>query len=201
MFAGGSKAAVTAAEEAEDDMAQGASDARNLGVGPLDVLIGVSASGTTRYVIGALQAARQAGAYTITMINNRRGAFEALPHCVVVLDTGAEVITGSTRLKAGTAQKITLSIFSTAVMVGLGKAFGNLMVDVKPNNHKLRERSVWLIMAATGADEHTARTTLELAQGQLKAAIVMLRLQVSASAARQRLTAMNGQLRDALAHA
>ncbi len=152
--AGGRAALVDAVEGVEDDVAAGAADLS--GVGPDDVVVGLTASGRTPYVRGALTAARERGALTALVTSNPRAELAALADLVVAPDTGAEVVTGSTRLKAGTAQKLVLNGFSTAVMVRLGHTFENLMVDVVATNAKLRGRVVRILCEAAGVDEPEA---------------------------------------------
>ncbi|MDV6375600.1 N-acetylmuramic acid 6-phosphate etherase [Deinococcus arenicola] len=198
LIAGGEQAIREAVEGAEDDREAGAADVHGAGVGPDDVLLGIAASGTTPYVLGALDAARAAGALTVGLSNNPGTPLLLAADCPVLLDTGPEVISGSTRLKAGTAQKIALNTFSSAVMVRLGKVYGNLMVDVKATNAKLEGRAVRLVRHATGADEIAAREALSGSGGSVKVAIVMLLLNVSATEANARLDAQNGHARAAL---
>lgn len=198
LIAGGDRAIREAVEGAEDDRAAGAADVTAAAVGPDDVLIAVAASGTTPYVLGALDAARQAGALTVGLSNNPGTPLLRAAECPVLLDTGEEVISGSTRLKAGTAQKIALNTFSSAVMVRLGKVYGNLMVDVRATNAKLEGRAVRLVRHATGTDEAVAREALSKSDGSVKVAIVTLRLGVSAEEAATRLEAHHGHARAAL---
>lgn len=198
LIAGGDRAIREAVEGAEDDRAAGAADVTAAAVGPDDVLIAVAASGTTPYVLGALDAARQAGALTVGLSNNPETPLLRAAECPVLLDTGEEVISGSTRLKAGTAQKIALNTFSSAVMVRLGKVYGNLMVDVRATNAKLEGRAVRLVRHATGTDEAVAREALSESDGSVKVAIVTLLLGVSAEEAATRLEAHHGHARATL---
>jgi len=161
ILAGGSEAMFKAVEGAEDDREQGARDLLALAPGRNDVVLALAASGTTPYVLGALEAARQAGALTIGIANNPGSPVTQEAEIGITLDTGHEIISGSTRLKAGTSQKIVLNTISSAIMVRLNKVYGNLMVDLKPTNAKLFARTVRLTMHATGADEAAARTALE----------------------------------------
>ena len=201
LLAGGEEALYVAVEGAEDDRAQGAVDLRAAGVGPNDVVLLLAASGGTPYVLGALEAARAAGALTIGIANNPGAAVASGAEVGVTLDTGPEIISGSTRLKAGTAQKIALNTISSAIMVRLHKVYGNLMVDVKPTNAKLRRRAVALTVRATGKDEEAARRTLEACDHQVKVAIVALAKNVAIAEARARLEAARGSVRPALASA
>ncbi len=199
LLAGGPAAVYRAAEGAEDDREQGAADVRQAGVGPNDVVILVAASGTTPYVLGALHAARAAGALTIGLANNEEAPVALNAAVGIVLDTGHELVSGSTRLKAGTAQKIALNTFSSSVMVRLNKVYGNLMVDLKPTNAKLVSRAIRLTVLATGADEPRARATLEDSGYQVKVAIVAIARGIGVAEARARLAEVHGSVRAALA--
>lgn len=185
-LAGGDGAMLRAVEGAEDDEAAGADTVA--GVGPHDLVIGIAASGRTPYVGGALAAARAAGAATGLVSNNPHAALAGAVDVAVLLDTGPEVVTGSTRMKAGTATKLALNAFSTAVMVRYGKTFGNLMVDVAPTNDKLRARCVRMLVQATGATPEDAATALVDA-GDVRTALVMLAGSAGAAAARAALAA------------
>lgn len=198
LIAGGERAIREAVEGAEDDREAGHAALEATGAGPDDVLIAVAASGTTPWVLGAMQAAREAGTLVIGLANNAGTPILTRADCAVLLDTGPEIISGSTRLKAGTSQKIALNTLSSALMVRLGKVYGNLMVDLKVTNAKLEARAVRLVQHATGCDETRARTALGEAGGQVKTAIVALRLGVGADEARARLDAAGGQARAAL---
>lgn len=198
LIAGGERAIRQAVEGAEDSFDLGVTDVRGANVGPDDILIGVAASGTTPYVLGTLQAAREAGALTIALANNPGAPLLAAAQCAILLDTGPEIISGSTRLKAGTAQKITLNTLSSALMVRLGKVYGNLMVDVKATNTKLEGRAVRLVQHATGTNEDTARQALNEADGSVKTAIVMLELSLRADEADRLLEKHAGHARAAL---
>ncbi len=198
LMAGGPSAMYLAVEGAEDDREQGGRDLLALAPQPHDVVIGLAASGTTPYVLGALQAAREAGALTIGIANNAHTPVLAAAECPVLLDTGAEVVSGSTRLKAGTAQKIALNTLSTALMVRLHKVYGNLMVDLRATNAKLRARALRLTRLASGADEAAARAALQACEGHVKTAIVMLRAGLDAQQARERLEAAQGSVEQAL---
>jgi N-acetylmuramic acid 6-phosphate etherase len=170
----------------------------SLALTALDVVLLIAASGTTPYTVAAAQAARAAGALTVGMLNNPGAPLAAACEVAVVLDTGPEVISGSTRLKAGTAQKIALNTFSSAVMVRLHKVYGNLMVDLRATNAKLALRAVRLTVAATGADEPAAREALTACGYSVKVAIVMLRAGLPAGAAAQRLETSGGSVHAAL---
>ncbi|MBK9361283.1 MAG: N-acetylmuramic acid 6-phosphate etherase [Rubrivivax sp.] len=199
LIAGGRGALVEAVEGAEDDSEQGAIDIRLHEVGGNDVVLLIAASGTTPYVLGALQAARAAGALTIGIANNPGSPLARDAEIGIVLDTGPEAISGSTRLKAGTAQKIALNTFSSALMVRLHKVYGNLMVDLRATNAKLRRRALALTMHASGADELAAERALRDSGFRVKVAIVALRAGVSVHEAGARLEACRGSVREALA--
>jgi N-acetylmuramic acid 6-phosphate etherase len=194
--AGGNDALLYAVEGAEDDAAAGAAAIE--GVGPDDVLIGLSASGGARFVIAAIERARALGAYTVAIVNSGRSAMASAAQASIVLETGAEPLTGSTRLKAGTAQKIALNAISTAAMVRLGKVHGHLMVDVVATNHKLRGRALRLVRTLTGASEEEARALLDAAAGRVKVAAVMHRHAVDAERASELLAGVRGSLRPLL---
>ncbi|MES2297193.1 MAG: N-acetylmuramic acid 6-phosphate etherase [Pseudomonadota bacterium] len=199
LLAGGAEAMFLAVEGAEDDAARGAFELAALAPTPNDVVLLIAASGGTPYVLGALRAARAAGALTIGLANNVGTDLTSEAQIGITLDTGCEVISGSTRLKAGTAQKIALNTFSSALMVRLNKVHGNLMVDLKATNAKLVERAVRLTMLASGADEANARATLALCQFQVKVAIVALARATTVDAAIGLLERANGSVRQALA--
>jgi N-acetylmuramic acid 6-phosphate etherase len=185
-------------EAAEDDAEAGRRDAHAAGVGATDAVIGISASGRTPYVLGALEAAAGAGAATACIVcapGSELGRAVEREICVVV---GPEFLAGSTRLKAGTAQKLVLNTISTISMIRLGKTFDNLMVDVNAANEKLRARVLRIVMTATGAPRDRAEEALAAADGSAKVAIVMLLADVDAAAARARLAAAGGNTRSAL---
>jgi N-acetylmuramic acid 6-phosphate etherase len=198
MLAGGESAMFVAVEGAEDDEAQGRADIAALQPGPQDVLLGLAASGGTPYVLGALAAARAAGALAIALANNPGAAVLAAADLGVLLDTGPEIISGSTRLKAGTAQKIALNSFSSALMVRLHKVYGNLMVDLRATNAKLRRRALALTQRASGADEAAAAAALAASGQNVKLAVLMLRRGLAAAAAQALLDQRQGSLRRAL---
>lgn len=201
LIAGGRAAIFEAVEGAEDNRAQGAADLRALNVSPHDVAILIAASGATPYVLGALDAAKAAGALTIGIANNPGAPVASQAEIGITLDTGSEMISGSTRLKAGTAQKIVLNTLSSAIMVRLHKVHGNLMVDLCPTNAKLFRRAVALTVRATGADEATARRTLEACDYRVKVAIVALLGKLDVTAARAALDKADGSVRRAIASA
>lgn len=199
LLAGGMQAVHGAVEGAEDDAERGAADVRSANVGPDDVALLIAASGATPYVMGALAAARAAGALTIGIANNPGAPVAGEAEIGITLDTGEEVVSGSTRLKAGTAQKIALNTFSSAVMVRLHKVYGNLMVDLRATNAKLKRRAIRLTAAAAHADEDRARAALEASDYQVKVAIVSIARDLGPEEARARLAAVHGSVRAALA--
>jgi N-acetylmuramic acid 6-phosphate etherase len=194
--AGGAEALLKAVENVEDNVDLGAQEASV--IGPLDVVIGITASGRTPYVAGALSVARARGALTILITANPQAELAGQVQHLLAVDTGPEVITGSTRLKAGTAQKLVLNSFSTAVMVRLGHTWSNLMVDVVATNAKLRGRVIRILCEASGADEIAARNALELASGELKPALVSLLAGVDPDTAREALEHHQGSVSETL---
>jgi N-acetylmuramic acid 6-phosphate etherase len=194
--AGGPQALLKAVENVEDNADLGAREASV--VSGLDVVIGITASGRTPYVAGALSVARARGALTILVTANPQAELASAVEHLVAVDTGPEVITGSTRLKAGTAQKLVLNGFSTAVMVRLGHTWSNLMVDMVATNAKLRGRVIRILREASGVDETAARRALELASGELKPALVALLAGVDPDLARGALEDHRGSVAQAL---
>ncbi|WP_036171278.1 N-acetylmuramic acid 6-phosphate etherase [Massilia sp. 9096] len=199
LLAGGRDAMFVAVEGAEDDAEQGAADLQGVNVGADDVVLLIAASGATPYVLGALRAARAAGALTIGLANNPDAPVAGEADIGITLDTGPEAISGSTRLKAGTAQKIALNTFSSALMVRLNKVYGNLMVDLRATNAKLVRRAVRLTVFATGADEDDVRAVLAQCDFHVKVAIVALGRGVPVEQARALLETARGSVRRALA--
>jgi len=199
VMAGGERALTHAAEGAEDDQAAGRQAMLDLGLGADDVVIGVAASGRTPYAVAALEAAGAAGALTIALFNNPGGRLGEVAERPILIATGAELLAGSTRMKAGTAQKIALNAFSTAVMVRLGFVYRGLMVEMRPTNAKLVERAGRMVAELAGCSESEAQVALEAADGSIKLATVMLVFGISAEAARDRLDTAGGNLRGALA--
>lgn len=195
--AGGHGALGTAVEGAEDDTWLGASDAAS--VSAADVAVGISASGRTPYVAGALQAARLAGAVTVLMSSNPAAPLAGLADYVVIADTGPEAIAGSTRLKAATAQKLLLNALSTAAMVRLGRTYSNLMASVSGKNAKLRGRQLTILIEATGADEATCRGQLIRCGGDLRLALLCLLSGLAPETAAKALADADGDIRTALA--
>jgi N-acetylmuramic acid 6-phosphate etherase len=199
VIAGGPAAITAAAEGAEDDAAQGARDLRERGAGPRDAVVGISASGRTPYVLGALAHARDAGALTVGIACNEPSPVLAASAIPIPLPVGPEVLAGSTRLKAGTATKMVLNMLSTGAFVRLGKTYGNLMVDVAATNEKLRARALRIVRAATGATDGVAAAALAAAGGEAKTAIVALARSVDPDQARRLLALARGHVRQALA--
>lgn len=198
LLAGGDDAAAQAIEGAEDRTDDAARAIADHDVGPSDVVVGISASGRTPYVLAALRAAREKGAATVAVVNNAGSAIAAAADVAVELLTGAEVIGGSTRLTAGTAQKVALNTLSSATMVRLGKTYGPRMVDVVASNHKLRRRACRIVRETCGVDDATAVETLEAADWQTKTAIVSLLANVDVGEARARLATGDGRVRSAV---
>lgn len=201
LMAGGRDAFVVAVEGAEDDPALGAADVAGVDVGPDDVVVGLAASGRTPYVLGGLAEARARGAATVAVACNVGSRIGAAADVAIEVDTGPEVLTGSTRLKAGTAQKLVCNMLSTASMVRTGKVYGNLMVDVKPTNAKLVDRAQRIVAEATGAAPEVAADALAAAGIHAKTAVVMLLAECDADHARSLLEAVGGDVRAALATA
>ncbi len=201
VIAGGPLALTRATEGAEDDEEAGAAemDARNLG--SRDVVVGITASGQTPFVLGAVRRARARGAATIALTCVSASPLEAACDLAIVVEVGPEVIAGSTRLKAGTAQKLVLNMLSTLTMVHLGKVYGNLMVDLRTTNAKLRHRAVRIISAIAGLGAAEAAAALDRAGGRAPVAIVMLKRRVSAQEAQDLLASAGGVVRRALGEA
>lgn len=195
IIAGGLEAISRAIEGAEDNETLGGDDLKRIGLTENDTVVGIAASGRTPYVIGALKYAKQIGAKTVAISNNKNSRIGKLVDVAIEVETGPEVITGSTRLKAGTAQKLVLNMISTASMIGIGKVYENLMVDVQPTNEKLVNRAQRIIMEATGCDRETASKALDLAEKNVKAAIIMILLNCSYDEAIEKLEAANGFVR------
>jgi N-acetylmuramic acid 6-phosphate etherase len=195
-LAGGPAAYQRAVEGAEDDEEAGRREALGC-LRSADAALGISASGNTPYVCGALRGAREAGALTACLTNNPSGRLVDLVAVAVVLRTGPEAVAGSTRMKAASAQKMALTLLSTALMVKLGKVYDNLMVDVVASNAKLRERAVRLTCRLAECDPDTARTVLGACGYRVKTAVVMLRRNLDLQAAEQLLVTCRGDLRTA----
>ncbi len=196
--AGGPVALTLAVEDLEDSAEAGTADAERLGVTETDTLVGIAASGRTPYVLGAIARAKEVGALTIGLACNRNTPLEKAVEIMIAPVVGPEVITGSTRLKAGTAQKMVINMLSTGAMILLGKTFGNLMVDVRATNQKLHRRAVAIVRQATGVDEDAAEGLLSVSGGEVKTAIMVGRTGIEPELARKQLEAHGGILRAAL---
>jgi N-acetylmuramic acid 6-phosphate etherase len=198
IIAGGNRALRHPIEGAEDSAANGARDLRRAGLSGGDVVVGIAASGSTAYVLGALAVARKKGAVTIGLTSNPRSPVAQKAQISIAPDTGPEVIAGSTRMKAGTAQKMVLNMLSTAAMVRIGRIYGNWMVHVALTNQKLRRRGARILEEAAGVSPSTAEHALRQAGHNLPAALVMLKTGSSAREARQRLAAAGGRVLEVL---
>ena len=198
VIAGGTGAVSEASESAEDDAAAGAADLAQLAVGAGDAVVAVSASGRTPYALGALGHARATGALTVAVACNPGSPLAAAADHAIEVVVGPEVVSGSTRLKAGTAQKLVLNTISTVSMVRLGKTFGNLMVDVRASNEKLRARAQRIVELATGCTPTEAAEAISVADGEVRTAIVVLLTGVDVTAARAALARAGGRVRAAV---
>jgi N-acetylmuramic acid 6-phosphate etherase len=198
LIAGGTVALTEAVEGAEDDREGGAEEIAALDVDEHDCVIGIAASGRTPYAIGGLQEAKKRAALTISIACNHPSPLGELAEISIALIVGPEVVSGSTRLKAGTAQKMVLNMISTAVMIRLGKTYSNLMVDVQPTNDKLRQRARRIVAEATGLDVQQATEMLSACNGEVKTAIVAILANVSPEIARVRLNETGGYVRKAI---
>jgi N-acetylmuramic acid 6-phosphate etherase len=198
LIAGGEKAIRKAVEGAEDSAAAGARDLVAAGITRRDVVVGIAASGTTPYVLGALRLARRRGAVTVGLTSNPRSPLARLARIAIAPDTGAEVIAGSTRLKAGTAQKMVLNMLSTASMARLGRVYENWMIHVALTNQKLRQRAARILEESAGVSASAAAHALRQAKHNLPAALVMLKTGAGAPQARQWLAKSGGSVRLAL---
>ncbi|AEE24971.1 MAG: N-acetylmuramic acid 6-phosphate etherase [Paraglaciecola chathamensis] len=198
LIAGGENAVIHAVEGAEDDRDKGVTDLKALNFSHKDVLVGIAASGRTPYVAAGLEYAKQCNAQTIALSCNPNSVIGQIADIDICAQVGPEVLTGSTRLKSGTAQKLVLNMLSTASMIRIGKTYQNLMVDVKASNQKLHARAVRIVMQATDCDEQTAYDALDQANNEVKVAILMLLTQVNAQQARETLAKEKGFLRNAV---
>jgi N-acetylmuramic acid 6-phosphate etherase len=198
VIAGGYDACYRAVEASEDDAAAGALDLRERGLSPQDVLVGIAASGRTPYTIGALRYARELGAFTVALTAAPDSIITRAAEVSIVVEVGPEVIAGSTRLKAGTAQKLVLNMLSTATMIRLGYVSGNRMSNLKARNDKLRARAARILSAETEIDEEAARTALDAAGGDLSTALVMCKTGRSSVEAAQALAQERGVVRQAV---
>lgn len=195
LIAGGLKAMTIAVEGAEDSLELGARDLQSQNLTNKDIVVGIAASGRTPYVIGGLDYAKKVGAATISLACNDHAKISKHADINIEIAVGPEILTGSTRLKSGTAQKLVLNMLSTASMVGIGKVYKNLMVDVKPTNAKLVERSKHIIMEATDVSYTVANDMFEKAGKDVKLAIVMILTNVDLNEAKKRLQVAKGFVR------
>ena len=198
LIAGGDTALRTGIEGAEDVLEGSIEDLKKLSFSKKDSLVGIAASGRTPYVVGALQYAKEVGAGSIALSCNLNSELSKYADIAIEVDTGAEILAGSTRLKAGTAQKLVLNMISTVSMINLGKTYGNLMVDLQVSNIKLRDRAIRIIQAATSCDVERAQDALRESKDQVKVAIVMILLDSSAEKALELLKASGSRVRTAL---
>ncbi len=198
LIAGGDKAFLKAVEGAEDSRELGREDLESRKLTQNDLVIGIAASGRTPYVLGALDYAKEVGCHTAAISCNAGCAIGQAAEVAVEAVVGPEVLTGSTRLKAGTAQKLILNMISTATMVGVGKAYQNLMVDVMQTNEKLRRRAEKIVTEATGVSQEEARKNIDLAGGSAKTAITMILAGCGVEEARARLEKARGHVREAI---
>jgi N-acetylmuramic acid 6-phosphate etherase len=199
LIAGGPGAVVTSVEGAEDSAELARADLDGLAVTAVDTVVGVSASGRTPYAVGAVEHARAQGALTVGLSCNADSALAAAADHGIEVVVGPELLTGSTRLKAGTAQKLVLNMLSTITMIRLGKTYGNLMVDVRASNEKLRARSRRIVALATGADDEEVERALAATDGEVKNAILTILADVDGPTAARLLEESDGHLRAALA--
>ena len=198
LIAGGHQAILQAVENAEDNQQQGAQDLIDIGFSRHDVLVGIAASGRTPYVLGALEHANATGAVTAALSCNPHSPMAQLAQIALTPVVGPEVITGSSRMKAGTAQKLVLNMLTTGAMIRSGKVYGNLMVDVEATNQKLVQRQIDIVMQASDCSADEARAALDACGGHCKTAILMRLADLNAAAAQALLAAHKGFIRQAL---
>ena len=198
LIAGGEEAITSAQEETEDDRSSGEQLAEKKGVGKNDFVVGISASGRTPFVLGCLEYSSDQGAATAAITNNRNARVKNTSDVTIVAETGPEIIAGSTRMKAGTAQKMVLNMISTASMIRLGKVFDNLMVDVVPSNEKLRNRAAGIVKTVTGMEDRKIEEKLKESEYEVKPAILSLIGNIPVSEAREYLKKHKGFLDAAL---
>ncbi|MEW8973048.1 MAG: N-acetylmuramic acid 6-phosphate etherase [Tissierellaceae bacterium] len=198
LIAGGHKAILKAVENIEDSTEEGMKDLKEIDFTNKDVLVGIAASGRTPYVLGGLEYARSIGAITIGVTNNSLAEMRNYVDICIAVEVGGEVVTGSTRMKAGTAQKMVLNMLSTGTMIKLGKVYENLMVDVEPTNLKLVERSKRIVMEATGVEEDVATEYLEDTDYDVKLSILMIKGGLDKNTAKDLLHKTKGHIRKAL---
>ena len=197
-IAGGKEAMFQAFENAEDSIELGKTDAESADITDKDIVVGITASGRTPYVIGALKKAREKGATIVTIVNNPLSELESIADVHIVALVGPEALTGSTRMKAGSAQKMILNLLSTCTMVRLGKVFENLMVDLKPTNEKLRERAASIICTVCNVERHVAEGALVASNNKVKTAILMVKRKLGRAQAEALLEKSHNKLRAAL---
>jgi N-acetylmuramic acid 6-phosphate etherase len=198
LIAGGRRAITKAVEGAEDSERNGERDLRAKKLARRDVVVGIAASGTTPYVVGALKYARRRGATTVAVTSNLRMPVGRLAKIVIAPEVGPEVLTGSTRLKAGTSQKMVLNMLSTAVMARLGHVYENLMIDMMLTNEKLAERALRILAEASGKSVSAAEQALRAAGHDLRVGLVMLKKEIGAGEARKLIARAGGNLRGAV---
>lgn len=198
LIAGGDAALRKGIEGAEDVREASVAELKDLKLSDLDTVVGIAASGRTPYAIGAMEYAQSIGALSVALTCNPNSEMSKYADVAIEVDTGPEILAGSTRMKAGTAQKLVLNMLSTVTMINLGKTFGNLMVDLQVTNVKLRDRAIRIIQAATSVEAKEAEEALMAADNQVKVAIVMLLLQVTPDQARASLAAANSRVREAV---
>ncbi len=198
LIAGGRPAVTGAVEGAEDSPANAKRDLRAKKLARRDVLVGITASGTTPYVLAALKYARKRGATTVAITVNQHTPVARLAKILIAIDVGPEILTGSTRLKAGTSQKMVLNMLSTAAMARLGHVYENLMIDVKPSNQKVSARILRILAEASGKSLSAAEHALRQAGHNMRVALVMLELGVNAQGAKKKLRTAKGGVREAL---
>ncbi|MGH4124352.1 MAG: N-acetylmuramic acid 6-phosphate etherase [Clostridium sp.] len=198
IIAGGHQAILTAVEGAEDSKNYAVDDLKGINFNKNDVLVGIAASGRTPYVIGGLEYAKDLGAVTIGITNNNNSEIAIIAEVCIAVEVGGEVITGSSRMKAGTAQKMVLNMLTTGAMIKQGKVYENLMVDVEATNFKLKQRCKKIIMEATSVDEGRAKEYLELTDYDVKLSIFMIKTKLNKIEAREILDKYKGHIRKAL---
>ncbi|TGE39631.1 N-acetylmuramic acid 6-phosphate etherase [Desulfosporosinus fructosivorans] len=198
VIAGGEKAVFRAVEGAEDSLTMAAEDLLARDLNPRDVVVGIAASGRTPYVIGGLEYARQLGCHTVAVVCTPDSEMQKVSELSIAILVGPEVIMGSTRMKAGTAQKLVLNMLTTASMIRMGKVYGNLMVDVQATNKKLVERSKRIVCLATGVSREEAEAAIVAAGGSVKVAVTLLLIGSSAVEAQELLVQVGGSVSQAL---
>lgn len=198
IIAGGKRALRHPIEGAEDNTERGKADLQAVNFSQKDVLVGIAASGRTPYVIGALEYAKSLGATTVSIASNPNSAMAQIAEIAIDTVVGPEVLTGSSRMKSGTAQKLVLNMLTTASMVMIGKCYSNLMVDVQASNEKLKARAIKIVMEATECDRTVAENTLKIAENNAKLAIMMILSDSDKTTAEQLLSKHHGKLRQAL---